>query len=204
MLQMDPLALQIQDAWQAYFPSATLMPGIGAPSQNKQGWFLLTHQIDGAPPMRINGRPCRSPLCANALLSGEWTEGAWMNLYEIMLEDLPDPRTGVSTVQYYLNALRNAGLDVAGVHFHWTGAPGVLAIHHQKTGMEPQEFTRRTLQALTAALKNAQRVKSERAPARPEAAASPKHVVAQNSDLFDWQEPQAENKFGFRKWLPQS
>lgn len=108
--------------------------------------------------MRINGVPCYNPLCANALLSGELRDGTWVNLYEIMLPDIADASTGVSTVQYYVNLLHDNGLDVAGFHFHWTGAPGHLAIHHQKLNMDPEEFTQRTLAALLPALSNLERV----------------------------------------------
>jgi len=108
--------------------------------------------------MTINVLPCRSPLCANGLLSGEWVGDRWLNLYEIMLMDLPDERTGVSTVQFYVKELGRQGLDVAGFHFHWSGAPGVLAIHRQNIGMDPMEFSERTLDALNAALSNLKQV----------------------------------------------
>jgi hypothetical protein len=51
-------------------------------------------------------------------------------------------------------------LDVAGVHFHWTGSfvfPNdhlVVAIHHQTTScMDPVVFSQKTINALLLALK---------------------------------------------------
>jgi hypothetical protein len=89
-----------------------------------------------------------------------------------MLPDIPGKCGELSTTQIYVNALAKYGLDVNGFHFHWTGAKiydndhGVLAIHHTATGMDPIDFTRRTILAIKKAhkvIKKAHKVIKRRA-----------------------------------------
>jgi hypothetical protein len=115
------------------FTDAAVLPVIGYPSHSG-GVVTITHGMDHK--MSINGLVSNSPLANNALYSVECTGGQFLNLYEAMIPDIPGKNGQPSTAQLYVNALRDNGLDVAGVHFHWFGAsvvPGntlVAAVHH--------------------------------------------------------------------------
>lgn len=123
-----------------------------------QGVGLITHTMD-ANLMRINGLSSHSPLANNALYSFECAQGTMgerhlLNMYEVMIPDIPGVNGDVSTAEFYVKRLWDLGLHVAGVHFHWWGSTvfandkGVTAVHHQNTDLSPEEFSRRTIQAL--------------------------------------------------------
>lgn len=146
---LDDLSRGVEAEWKTYFPSASIMPGIGLPSQNKQNWLLLTHQPNNAETTTISGVPCKSPLCMNALYSSELHNGTWLNLYEIMVPEIAGRGGEPSTSQKYVNALQRAGLDVSAIHFHWTSSvPYMTAVHHYNIGMHPLDFSQRTIRAL--------------------------------------------------------
>lgn len=156
----DQVANQIVGIWKGAFSDAALLPVIGLPSNNK-GVMTMTHtmQMPGMPPpppMTINGLPTNSPLGNNALFSSEVSQGKWLNLYEIMLPDIPGSGGQPSLCQKYVNALQRGGIDVAGNHYHWTGARMLgqfpLAIHSQAIGMDPVEFSNKQIGALRYAL----------------------------------------------------
>jgi hypothetical protein len=84
--ERDARAKKVEAIWKCAFPDATLFPVIGLPS-NAKGVATLTHSLcDGL--LKINGLKSKSPLSNNALYSFECTGGKWLNLYEIMLEDV--------------------------------------------------------------------------------------------------------------------
>ena len=152
----DQLAMQVANEWKRAFSDASLLPVIGLPN-NSKGVMTLTHTMGpNAPPLVINGLPSLSPLANNALYSAEVSRGKWLNLYEIMLPDIPGSNGEPSTTQKYINAMQRQMVDVASSHYHWTGARMVgyfaTAIHTQQVGMDPIEFTRRTIAGLSAAL----------------------------------------------------
>lgn len=151
----DQRAREVQTIWQQAFPDATLLipPSVGA------GVGLVTHTMGDGRLLRINGLVSRSPLANNALYSFECAEGIdcsshLLNLYEIMIPDIPGCPGEESTSEFYVRRLWELGLHVAGVHFHWWGSTVfqndhlVAAVHHQQADMEPEEFSRRTIQAL--------------------------------------------------------
>lgn len=159
-LFMDMIAKDVTNLWKSKFPDATLLPVIGLPSNNK-GVMTMTHTMSQSPlmpmqPMKINGLRALSPLANNALFSSELSDGKWLNLYEIMLPDIPGTNGAPSSTQRYINAMQKLGIDVAGVHFHWTGSQMLnyfpLAIHSQNIGMHPIEFSQKQLQALQMAM----------------------------------------------------
>lgn len=149
----DQLARRVERVWKKAFPSASVFPELGVPSKNG-GVLLLTHGMDGMPPMKINGLVMKSPLANNALYSAEVTGGKYMNLYEIMIPDIPGRHGDLSTAQVYIKALQDLNLEVNGTHFHWNGATvfpndkNATAVHHSKADMHPMEFTIRTIMAL--------------------------------------------------------
>jgi hypothetical protein len=145
------------------FPNAAILVPLGPGN----GSVTITHTMPG-PKMSINGLVSNSPLANNALYSAECAADAqgnlhYLNLYEVMLPDIPGVAGQLSTGSIYVNALENAGLDVAGVHFHWWGSTivpqdkGVVAVHHQKVDMPPAEFSRRTIAALQLAMQEISR-----------------------------------------------
>src|SRR5579885_1854067 len=113
----DKLATKIQNYWKKYFPDALILPIIGFPS-NSGGVMTLTHTM-GGPQMSIDGLISKSPLANNALYSVECSDNKYLNLYEIMIPDIPGFKGEPSTAEVYVKALGDCGLDVAGVHFHW-------------------------------------------------------------------------------------
>lgn len=154
----DNTARGIVNVWRQLFPDAAPLPGIGLPSQGK-GVLTLTHSgnmrdMAPMPPMAINGLPSQSPLANNALASHEISNGRWINLYEIMLPEIPGTNGGPSSVQRYVNALERQGIDVAGNHYHWTGGTMMgrfpVAIHSQSSSIDPTRFAQAHINALRA------------------------------------------------------
>ena len=151
----DAAAAQVTNVWKSMFPDAAPLPGIGLPSQNK-GVMTLTHTM-GGPPMTINGLPSGSPLANSALFSSEVSGGRWLNLYEIMLPDIPGVNGASSSVERYVETLVRNGVSTGGDHYHWKGARmmamPVFAIHSQSTGlMDPIAFSAIHLAAIRNAL----------------------------------------------------
>ena len=148
----DALAERILKLWQAVFPDAAF---IAKPSQGN-GVATITHTMGDGVLMKINGLPSKSPLANNALYSFECSEGIYMNLYEIMLPDIPGKHGEKSTVEEYTSLLEKYGLSVAGNHYHWYGsflnpkATLVAAVHHQTTNnkFDPETFSKLTIRAL--------------------------------------------------------
>jgi len=137
--------------WQKVFPDAVILI-------QTADVIVITHTMGDGILMKINGLESKSPLSNNALYSFECAGGNYLNLYEVMVPDIPDVEGDASTAQIYVGALRDNGLDVAGIHFHWWGSEvyeedkGVTAIHHQKYRMNPVEFSKRTIAAIQKAM----------------------------------------------------
>lgn len=155
----DKYARKILRLWQKDFPDAFILPVIGFPSNNDNKVAVYSHTDGSGHLMKINGLESKSPLANNALYSFECTRDKFLHFYEIMLPDIPGKKGDPSTVQIYVNALLNNGLDVSGLHWHFYGGVmdvndrGTLAIHHQNVGMTPKEFSEATLDALRIAMK---------------------------------------------------
>lgn len=105
--------------------------------------------------MTIDGLPSYSPLANDALYSVEVSNDVWLNLYETMMPDVPGTNGSPSSGQRYSNALSRGGIDVAGNHYHWSGAKMAgyfpVAIHSQAIGMDPGTFSRLQIAALRTA-----------------------------------------------------
>ena len=142
----DADAMATLAIWKAYLPDSILLPGIGLPSQDN-GVLTLTHTFGTGNLLSIDGLKSKSPLSNNALYSSEIAGGQYLNLYEILIPDIPGQPGERSTAQIYIDSLEAAGLNVSACHFHWTGATayavdhGVIAVHHYNVGMTPQEFS---------------------------------------------------------------
>jgi hypothetical protein len=154
----DHLARKIDRLWKRSFPDNFILPVVGFPSNNNNKYAVFSHTLGDGMLMNINGLESKSPMANNALYSFECTRGRFLHFYEIMLPDIPGKKGRPSVVQIYVNALRDNGLDVAGVHWHFYGGVaadndrGVLAIHHQNVGMSPKEFSKATICALKTAI----------------------------------------------------
>lgn len=151
----DNTAKKLLALWGKYYPgvAAVTMPSTA------NGVFTMTHGMN-MPLMKVNGLKSKSPLANNALFSTEVSGDSYINFYEVMIPDIPGKCGEQSTAQIYINALHERGLDVAGVHFHWTGSKvydndhGSTAIHHQTTSdMDPYEFSKKTIKALMIVMK---------------------------------------------------
>jgi len=146
----DEVCRQCERVFKRLDPNATILPGIGLPSQNS-GVCTITHTMGpGSKKLKVNGLESSSPLSNNALFSTECTGGKTLNLYEMMLPDTPSNVPGdLSSAEKYAKELNDSGLSVAGSHWHWWGTdPFVAAIHHQNVGMHPVQFASKTVRAL--------------------------------------------------------
>lgn len=144
----DAIAMNVVAEWQKTFPDAAALPGIGLPSQSKSKSVLTMTHTMGAnyPPLTINGLPSQSPLANNALLSAEITQNTFLNLYEIMIPDIPGTMGAPSSGEIYTEFLWRNGIRVEGDHYHWKGSRMMgyfpLAIHSEAVGMHPLAFAR--------------------------------------------------------------
>lgn len=152
----DCLAREIECLWKKAFCDATIVPCLGQPSQSC-GVLLLTHSLGNSlgkcHQHTINGLPIRSPLASYALYSAEVSKGQWVNLYEIMLPDIPGKCGCKSSTEVYVEALVKLGISVEGDHYHWKGmCPYSFAIHSKAIGMDPCTFTKKQIAALKATI----------------------------------------------------
>lgn len=155
----DQDAENVANVWKGMFPDAMILPVIGYPSRS--GVMTLTHSgnmrgFSPAPPMMINGVQSHSPLANNALYSAEMTPAGFLNLYEVMVPDVPGSNGAPSLGTRYKNALQSVGIEVDGDHFHWAGGEMMgnvaRAIHSKNFGMNPVDFSQRQLQAFMTAV----------------------------------------------------
>lgn len=110
--------------------------------------------------LSINGLVSKSALSNNALYTFECASNKddsvtkYLNLYEIMVPDIPGKNGKYSTAEYYVKLLAKYGLSVSGVHFDWWGQNVikgntlVAAVHHQGIDISPEDFSRKTIRAL--------------------------------------------------------
>lgn len=151
----DCLAREIECLWKKAFCDATIVPCLGQPSKTC-GVLWLTHTLGkslGKCPHTINGLPIRSPLVNNAQYTAEVSNCQWVNLYEIMLPDIPGKCGCKSSTEVYVEALVKLGISVEGDHYHWKGmCPHSFAIHSKALGMDPQTFTKKQIAAIKATI----------------------------------------------------
>lgn len=152
----DNLAIKVEKIWKDAFTDASLLPVIGFPSYN-HGVLTLTHTDGSGMLTKINGLTSKSLMTNNALYSAECSNEKYINLYEIMIADIPGKNGNLSTAQIYINELYNQNLSVS--EYHWTGASmwdckenaehSIAAIRHFSMD-HPIEFSKKTIKALTA------------------------------------------------------
>lgn len=154
------LILKVERVWKEAFPDAAFLPC----ASNSQA-HVYTHTL-GPPNMKINGLVSNSPLANNALYSWEVAStedkkvAKYLNLYEVMIVDIPGRNGFPSTVELYTCLLeKKFDLKVNGKHYHWEGAfmnekaTLIAAIHHSAIDVHPIDFSRRTIAALQLTLK---------------------------------------------------
>lgn len=162
-------SIQLKNQWKQLFPDADILPVIGYPSNNK-GVCTITHGFDflvknqnGEPHLvkmpkpTLNGISSFSPLTNNALFSTELNQGKYINLYEVMLPEIPGKDGNPSNTQIYIQLLNKFGIHTSAIHFHWQGASmnmgetSMQAIHSQTTDhATPYHFVQSQIQALKA------------------------------------------------------
>lgn len=146
----DNLCKMSEASFKIFDENATILPGIGLPSQNKGVCTIIHGMGPGAHNLKINGLESQSPLANAALFSSECADGKYMNLYEMMLpEGISKTPGNESNAEKYAKELNQLGINVAGTHWHWWASdPYVVAIHHQNIGMNPVVFVDKTVKAL--------------------------------------------------------
>lgn len=151
----DCLAKQLECMWKKSFCDATIVPCIGQPSKTC-GVLLLTHTLNkllNKCPPTINGLSVKSPLANNAFYSAEVSECQWVNLYEIILPDIPGKCGCKSSTEIYIEALVKLGISVEGNDSKWKGmCPYSLSIKSKAIGMDPQSFTKKQISAIKATI----------------------------------------------------
>ncbi len=153
----DQYAKDVEKLWREHFCTAKLLPVVGYPDV-ACGVLTLTHSLDEGL-IKVNSLKSKAMLLNNGFYSAEVAEGKYLNLYRVTLEDIPGRCGKLSTVQIYINTLEKLCLDVAGVNVSFTGQSkhkrtrGLITVNHQNVGMDPCEFSRRTICALKKVLK---------------------------------------------------
>jgi hypothetical protein len=151
----DCLAKKILCIWKKAFCDAIILPVIGVPSCNRCV-LTITHNLGKCvPKLKINGLTSRSILANNAFYSAEVSSGKWLNLYQIVLPDIPGKCGCKSSGEVYTEALVKFGISVDGNGYNWNGdCPNTLAINSKAIGMNPCEFSKKTIAAIKAVLEN--------------------------------------------------
>jgi len=147
----DCLAKQIECIWKQAFCDATILPVIGIPTCAK-GVMTLTHSMGKCTSnVKINGLTSLSILANNAFYSAEVSCGKWLNLYQIMIPNIPGSCGSKSSGEVYNEALVKLGISIEGDHYNWKGAcPSKLAINSKAIGMDPCEFSKKQICAIKA------------------------------------------------------
>jgi hypothetical protein len=147
----DCLAREIECIWKQAFCDSILIPCIGVPS-TARCVMTLTHTMGKcAPKIRLNGLESRSPLVNNAFYSAEVSGGKWLNLYQVMIPDIPGKCGCKSSGEIYTEALVKLGISIEGDHYNWKGScPFMLAINSKAIGMSPCDFSKKQIAALRA------------------------------------------------------
>lgn len=157
--------------WSSVFPDAgplVKVPIRGGKEDGPLPTYTLSHTLKQAEGsgwtdefvFTINGLVVRSPLGIDAFFSTECSDNQYVNLYTVILPDIPGTDGDISTSQFYINRLAEEGLNVSGIMFKWSGAgteppvPGrILNIRHQNIGLHPIDFSKRTIRALKATIR---------------------------------------------------
>ena len=147
----DCLAKEIECIWKQAYCDATIIPCIGVPS-TANCVMTLTHGMGKcAPKIKINGLRSLSPLVNHAFDSAEVSGCKWLNLYQVMIPDIPGKFGCKSSGEIYTEALVKLGISIEGDHYNWKGScPFMLAINSKAIGMNPCEFSKKQIAALKA------------------------------------------------------
>ena len=147
----DCLAKEIECIWKQTYCDATIIPCIGMPS-TANCVMTLTHSMGKCvPKIKLNDLPSLSILVNNAFYSAEVSCGKWLNLYQVMIPDVPGKCGCKSSGEIYTEALVKLGISIEGDHYNWKGScPFMLAINSKAIGMSPCEFSKKQIVALKA------------------------------------------------------
>lgn len=147
----ERFAYRLQQMWKRYFHDTK--------SSLERGIFTLTSRIE-CEPLLVNGIPSKSTLVNNGIYSLEFSEGKYINLFEVPVPDLrgdfgkKDAYHHCTTVQFYIDELKNQGLNVTGVSRNWNCVEDpysshlVYNVYHKKINMDPILFCRATINSL--------------------------------------------------------
>lgn len=149
----DCLAQQIECLWKQCFCDATIVPCLGVPSQTC-GVMWLTHTLGKClNDSKINGLCVRSPLVKNANYTAEVSNCQWVNLYEVILPNIPGKCGCKSTAEVYVEALIKLCISVDSITNDWLGqCQNKVQIRSKNIGMDPCTFTKKQIAALKATI----------------------------------------------------
>ena len=119
-----------------------------------KGVILLSHGLPVHFNNTINGLAVHSPLVSHGLYSVECSEGKYVNLYEVIIPDIPGAHGHDSTGKIFTKILAKYNIFTDGDHFHWKGHQITKkqtipdAIHVVKIDLHPVLFTKVIIKAL--------------------------------------------------------
>ena len=120
----------------------------------ENGVILIAHGLPVKITNTINGLVSKSPLVSHGLYSAECSAGKYINLYEIIIPDIPGCNGEDSTGKIFAKILSKYDIYTDGDHFHWKGHVIVKeqalpdAIHIVKIDLHPVLFTKIIIKAL--------------------------------------------------------
>lgn len=145
--QYDVNVKKLEKMWKKYFKNVSILI-------HTETVIVITHTDYHNV---ILNNSLTTPLSNYALYSTECSNGQYINLYEIMIPDIPGKLGELSTVEIYVKALGEEGLKINANHYHWNGAylydknrkdRGALTIHHTAMNMHPYDFSKKTIASL--------------------------------------------------------
>ena len=149
----DCLAQKVECVWKQAFCDAKILPQIGYPSC-ANGVMTLTHSI-GCTKIKINGLCIQSMLANNAFFSSEVSCGKWVNLYQVNIPNVPGKCGCKSSGEVYIEALVKLGISVSTDGYNWKGScPSMLTFRSMAIGMDPCEFSKKSIAAVKAVLEH--------------------------------------------------
>ena len=107
----------------------------------------------------INGLVSKSPLVSHGLYTIECSDGKYINLYEVLIPDIPGCNGKDSTGKIFTRVLSKYDIITDGDHFHWKGHKIVKeqslpnAIHVVGIDIHPIFFTKVIIKALKKTLR---------------------------------------------------
>ena len=117
--------------------------------------ITVTHTIPSWNHPKLNGVRTCSILTNNAFMTSECSDNNYLNLYQVILPDIPGSCGDDSTVEIFTKLLSKFGLSSLSILTYFgltTKCYPLLSIHVQNYGLCPEDFACRIVKALNEVL----------------------------------------------------